>query len=154
MKPLLILLSIIFIFSSCKVNWEESEKNKILNDCRLAAEKYGFTDPEKHCDCVLRSIINRYPNPNQMENMEMGEFGEIVSECQGREIGTRIIWPEKMQKAFLDSCNTMAASQKKNNPDMYCKCVLTEIIRRYPTDDSIAGLKPAEMLEIGISCEN
>jgi len=135
------------------VEWEENEKQKILNDCRLAAAKYGFTDPEKHCDCVLRTIINRYPSPNQFENMEMGEFGEIVGECQGKEMSTRIIWPEKTQKAFIDSCLSMAKAVKKSNPEKYCKCVLDEIIAKYPTNDSIAGFKPTELYEIGIRCD-
>lgn len=119
----------------------------------MAAERYGFTDPDAHCDCVLRKIINRYPNPNQFENMEMGEFGQIVNECQGQDISTRIIWPEKTQKAFIDSCTSMATTIKMKEPQKYCKCVLEEMIRRYPTNDSISKITPEEMKEIGTSCE-
>jgi hypothetical protein len=142
------------VLQACKAEWTEREKNKIKSDCMLAAEKYGFTDPEAHCDCVLRTIINRYPNPNQFENMEMGEFGQIVNECQGQELTTRIIWPEKTQKAFLDSCSSMARGLGKKEPARYCSCVLDEMIRRYPTNDSIGKISPAEMGEIGMACED
>jgi hypothetical protein len=138
---------------SCKGEWTEKEKTKILNDCKLAAAKYGFSNPEGHCDCVLRSIVERYPDPNQFENMEMGEFGQIVAECQGKEVGTRVIWPEKTQKAFVDSCTSMARQMGKASPESYCRCVLDRVIEKYPTNDSISRLDPAVMKEIGISCE-
>jgi len=141
-----------FLYMGCTVEWSEKEKAKIKTDCLLGAARYGFTDAEKHCDCVVRTILNRYPSPNQFENMEIGEFGAIVSECQGRELSTRIIWPENTQKAFIDSCISMAKGQKNEKPEVYCHCVLDEIIRRYPTDDSIAGFNPKEMAEIGIGC--
>jgi hypothetical protein len=150
----LILAFILAALGSCKAEWSDHEKERILADCRLAAEKYGFTEPEKHCDCVLRTIINRYPNPNQFENMEMGEFGEIVNQCQGQEMSTRIIWPERTQKAFVDSCISMMKGQGNSNPKAYCTCVLEEIIQRYPTNDSIAGIKPSELAEIGRACED
>jgi hypothetical protein len=142
-----------FLFQACKAEWSDREKEKIKSDCLLAAEKYGFTDPEAHCDCVLRTIINRYPNPNQFENMEMGEFGQIVNECQGQDLTTRIIWPEKTQKAFLDSCAAMAKTMGKKEPKVYCSCVLEEMIRRYPTNDSIGKITPGEMGSIGKGCE-
>jgi hypothetical protein len=47
----------------------------------------------------------------------------------------------------------MAEKQGKKNARPYCQCVLDELIRRYPTDDSIAGINPTEMLEIGKACE-
>lgn len=149
----LLLLHSLFFLSSCKGEWTDKEKNKILNDCKLAAAKYGFTNPEGHCDCVLRTIVTRYPDPNQFENMEMGEFGQIVAECQGREISTRIIWPEATQKAFVDSCVSMAKQMGKMNPDSYCRCVLDRVIEKYPTNDSISKLDPTVMKEIGLSCE-
>jgi hypothetical protein len=146
------ILFLVFLFS-CKAEWTQEEKDKIKADCMQAAERFGFNDPVSHCDCVLRKIINRYPNPNQFENMEMGEFGQIVNECQGQEMSTRIIWPEKTQKAFVDSCSSMAKAQGKKNPGQYCRCVLEEMIRRYPTDDSLGIISPREMKEIGEGCE-
>ena len=140
-------------FSACTVEWTEKEKEKVRRDCMLAADRFGFTDKDKHCDCVVRSVLNRYPSPNQFENMEMGEFGEIVAECQGREMSTRIIWPEKTQKAFVDSCISMAKSENKKEPENYCHCVLDELIRKYPTDDSLAGFSQKEMEQIGKMCE-
>ena len=141
------------MFTACKAEWSQHEKDKIITDCKMAAERYGFTDPDAHCDCVLRKIINRYPNPNQFENMEMGEFGQIVNECQGQDMSTRIIWPEKTQKAFIDSCSSMATALKMKDPEKYCTCVLDEMIRRYPTNDSISRITPREMKEIGSGCE-
>jgi hypothetical protein len=144
----------IALFSACKTEWTERDKEKIKKDCFSAAERFGFMDPEKHCDCVLRKIMQRYPSPNQFENMEMGEFGSIVSECEGQDLTTRIIWPEATQKAFVDSCTSMATQQGKKNARPYCECVLNELIRRYPTNDSISRINPAEMKEIGIFCED
>jgi hypothetical protein len=145
--------TIVFFLTGCKAEWSQHEKDKIIADCKMAAERYGFTDPDAHCDCVLRKIINRYPNPNQFENMEMGEFGQIVNECQGQDMSTRIIWPEKTQKAFIDSCTSMAGNMKIKEPKKYCNCVLQEMIRRYPTNDSIGKITPVEMKEIGSSCD-
>ena len=155
MRPLLFFLFPFgcCLFLACKGEWTDKDKAKILNDCKLAANKYGFTNPEGHCDCVVRTIVNRYPDPNQFENMEMGEFGQIVAECQGREISTRIIWPESTQKAFVDSCTSMARQMGKEKPEIYCRCVLDQVIEKYPTNDSITKLDPVVMKEIGASCE-
>ena len=153
MKLLFSFLIVIIALPSCSVEWTDHEKEKIMKDCKMAALRYGFTDADKHCDCVLRNIINRYPNPNQFENMEMGEFGEIVAECQGRELSTRIIWPDNTKKAFVDSCISLARFQNKQQPEVYCNCILDEIIHRYPTDDSVAGFKQSEILQIGAGCE-
>ena len=143
---------LLLFFSSCKGEWQKEDKEKIKADCMLAAEKYGFTDPKNHCDCVLEKIITRYPDPNQFENMQMGEFGEIVNECQGKRSGTREIWPIETRKAFVDSCSSMARQQGKAEPKKYCTCVLEELINRYPTNDSIEGITKAELLEIGKRC--
>jgi hypothetical protein len=143
---------LVFLFS-CKAEWTEDDKSRIIKDCKLSALKFGFTNPDQHCDCVLRKIIDRYPNPNQFENMEMGEFGEIVFECSGQEMSTRIIWPERTQKAFIDSCISMAKKEGSPNPVKFCPCVLDEIIRRYPTNDSLSKIKPSEMDEISKGCK-
>lgn len=149
----IILLVTPAFFWGCKNEWSQKEKERITADCMLAAEKYGFSEPEKHCGCVLNRIMARYPNPNEFENMEMGEFGTIVLECQGKNIGTRIIWPEKTQKAFLDSCTSMASQQGKANPGVYCKCVLEEIIKRYPTNDDLSTMSGKELNEMGKRCQ-
>ncbi len=148
------LIWLVFVLLSCRTEWSDKDKEKIKKDCFSAAERFGFLNPEKHCDCVLRKIMQRYPRPNQFENMEMGEFGSIVAECEGQDLTTRIIWPEATQKAFVDSCTSMATQQGKKNARPYCECVLNELIRRYPTNDSISRINPAEMKEIGIFCED
>jgi hypothetical protein len=68
-------------------------------------------------------------------------------------MSTRVIWPEKTQKAFVDSCISMAKGQNKKAPENYCNCVLDELINKYPTDDSLAGFSQREMEEIGKMCE-
>jgi hypothetical protein len=83
----------------------------------------------------------------------MGEFGEIVNECQGKRSGTREIWPIETRKAFVDSCSSMAMQEGKAEPKKYCTCVLEELINRYPTNDSIEGITKAELLEIGKRCD-
>jgi hypothetical protein len=146
------LSALLPLFWGCKAEWQQTEKDKIKADCMLAAEKYGFSNPEVHCDCVLRKIINRYPNPNDFENMEMGEFGQIVNECQGQELSTRIIWPDNVQKAFVDSCTSMARSAGQAKPEQYCRCVLDELILRYPTNDSLSKILPRALPEISRVC--
>ncbi len=117
------------------------------------AEKYGFTDPVKHCDCVLDKIMERYPNPNEFENMEMGEFGAIVFECQGKEYGSREIWPLKTRTAFTDSCTSMAKQQGKENAKPYCDCLLEKLMEKYPTNDDLPSLDPKVMVEISKECD-
>lgn len=138
---------------ACKADWSSDEKSRIKQDCFLTAEKYGFDDPEKHCNCVLDKIMERYPNPNEFENMEMGEFGSIVMECQGIEPGAREIWPKKTQMAFLDSCQSMAKKQGKDSSGPYCDCVLQKLMERYPTNDDLGNLNPTTMTEISKGCE-
>ena len=150
---LLSILILCCLLFGCKAEWSLEDKEKIKADCMLAAEKYGFDEPEKHCDCVVNRIIGRYPNPNQFENMEMGEFGNIVLECQGKHVGTRIIWPESTQKAFVDSCTAMATEEKKANPKAYCSCLLQAIIKRYPTNDDLSSMNGKELVEMGKGCE-
>lgn len=150
---ILAFAGIVIFLAACKSEWQKEDKERIKADCMLAAAKYGFSEPEKHCDCVVSRIVNRYPNPNEFENMEMGEFGTIVLECQGKDVGTRIIWPEKTQKAFVDSCTSMATREGKPNPKQYCTCVLDEIMKRYPTNDDLSTMNGKELGEMARRCE-
>lgn len=153
MKRLPLQICLAAMLLGCKAEWQKEDKERIKADCLLAAQKYGFDEPEKHCDCVLNRIISRYPNPNEFENMEMGEFGNIVLECQGKDVGTRVIWPEKTQKAFVDSCTSMARRENKNEPKAYCTCVLEEIMKRYPTNDDLSTMNAREMADMAKRCE-
>lgn len=149
MKTTLFLILLISLLG-CKAEWSKEDQSRITESCLADACRRGITNPENHCDCILRKIIDRYPNPNEFENMEMGEYGEIVVECGGEDLSTRIIWPEQTQKAFLDSCK----SALKERPDagQYCHCVLVKLIERYPTNDSLSRINPQIMAEIGQSC--
>lgn len=139
---------------ACKSEWSPEEKSRIKKDCFMTAQKYGLETPDKHCDCVLEKIIERYPNSNEFENMEMGEFGAIVMECQGIEPGAREIWPKKTQLAFVDSCQSMAKNQGKTNALPYCECVLQKLMERYPTNDDLGSLNPKDMEEISKNCDS
>lgn len=146
------LISVVALWS-CSAEWSENDKSRILNDCKLAAERMGEKNPSQHCQCVLDKFVQRYPDPNQFENMEMGEFGAIVMECMGKEPGAREIWPQKTQQAFLDSCASMAKQQGKKNPEPYCSCVLKELMEKFPTNDDVDQLNPEIMQAISVSCE-
>lgn len=113
----------------------------------------GFSNPKEHCDCFLTSILIKYPNPNQFENLEMGEYGQLMMECQGKVNPTRIIWPERTQKAFVDSCSKMAFQMNKNRPKEYCRCVLENLMEKYPTNDDLGTINAKVMAEIGVNCE-
>ena len=150
--PFLIIL--LGMLVSCKARWSEEDKADLLKNClEQDAPRYGFSEPEKHCDCIVKKIISKYPNPNQFENMELGEYGQMVAECQGIDRSTRVIWPEDTQQAFVDSCRREA--QKLNNPDPagYCKCLLNNVMNRYPTNDSVARMDPRVLLEIARGCQ-
>lgn len=140
-------------FQSCRGRWSEEDKAELLKRCiEQDAPRYGFSEPEKHCDCILKKIIGRYPDPNQFENMELGEYGQMVAECQGIDKSTRVIWPENTQQAFVDSCKSMARQQNRPDPAGYCKCVLNGIMNRYPTNDSLEKMSPQVLREISGNC--
>jgi hypothetical protein len=156
MKPSFLpcLIIILSLFASCKARWSEEDKSALLKNCiEQDAPRYGFSDPEKHCDCIVKKIISRYPNPNQFENMELGEYGQMVAECQGIDRSTKVIWAENKQQAFVDSCRKEAAQQKRQDPAGYCKCLLNSTMNRYPTNDSLEKMDPRVLLEIARGCE-
>lgn len=146
-----IFLILLAILVGCKAEWSKEDQSRIIESCIADARIRGITNPENHCDCILRKIIDRYPNPNEFENMEMGEYGEIVVECGGEDMSTRIIWPEKTQKAFVDSCTSALKGRK--DASRYCTCILEKLIERYPTNDSLSKISPQVMAEIGQSCD-
>ena len=138
---------------SCKGEWTQEEKDGIIKTCREESVKLGISNPEETCDCVLSSILQKYPDPNQFENLEMGEYGQIMMDCQGKTNPTRIIWPENTQKAFVDSCSRMTAKMNKAKPKEYCTCVLQNLMEKYPTNDDLGTISPKIMADIGINCE-
>lgn len=143
----------VLLLSSCRGEWTQKDKDRITKDCRESAIKYGFSNPDEHCKCVLQTIMTRYPNSNQFENLEMGEFGTIMMECQGKVNPTRIIWPERTQKAFVDSCSKMAAQMGKQKPRLYCECVLKNLMQEYPTNDDLRTISAKVMAKISADCE-
>jgi hypothetical protein len=155
MKKLLLFLIVpgLIILSSCKARWSEEDKADLKKRCiEQDAIRFGFSEPEKHCDCIIKKIISKYPNPNSFENMELGEYGQMVAECQGIDRATRVIWPESTQQAFVDSCTSMAKSQGKPDPAGYCKCVLNGIMTKYPTNDSLEKMSPQVLSDISQNC--
>jgi hypothetical protein len=143
----------LFLFS-CKARWDEYDKAELLKRCiEMDAPRFGFSEPEKHCDCIVKKIVEKYPDPNQFENMEFGEYGAMVAECQGIDISTKVIWPESTKKAFVDSCTSVAKKQNKPAPDRYCQCVLTGIMNKYPTNDSLEKMSPQVLKEISDACD-
>jgi hypothetical protein len=155
MKNLLFVLFLpgLLFLSSCKARWSEEDKEVLRKRCiEQDAIRFGFSDPEKHCDCIIKKIISKYPNPNSFENMELGEYGQMVAECQGIDRATRVIWPESAQQAFVDSCTSMAKTEGKPDPAAYCKCVLNGIMTRFPTNDSLEKMPPDALREISENC--
>ena len=151
---LFLILPAFLVLSSCKARWSEEDKAKLLKRCiEVDAPRFGFSDSEKHCDCIIKKITSKYPNPNSFENMELGEYGQMVAECQGIDRATRVIWPESTQQAFVDSCTSMARSQGKTDPGAYCKCVLNGIMNRFPTNDSLEKMPPDVLKEISSGCD-
>jgi hypothetical protein len=143
----------LMLLISCKARWSEEDRERLKKRCiEQDAVRFGFSDPEKHCDCLLKKITAKYPNPNSFENMELGEYGQMVAECQGIDRATRVIWPESTQQAFVDSCTSMARTQGKSDPAGYCKCVLNGIMSRYPTNDSLEKMSPQVLNEISGNC--
>lgn len=147
------LFLVVLLLSSCRGEWTQKDKDRITKDCRESAIKYGFSNPDEHCKCVLQTIMTRYPNSNQFENLEMGEFGTIMMECQGKVNPTRIIWPERTQKAFVDSCSKMAAQMGKQKPRLYCECVLKNLMQEYPTNDDLRTISAKVMAKMSADCE-
>jgi hypothetical protein len=151
---LTLIIPALVLLSSCKARWSEEDKADLLKRCiEQDAPRYGFSEPEKHCDCIVKKIVGRYPDPNQFENMELGEYGQMVAECQGIDRATRVIWPESTQQAFVDSCKSMARQQNRPDPAGYCKCVLNGIMDRYPTNDSLEKMAPQVLKEISEKCK-
>ncbi len=155
MKNLILSLMIpgLLVLTACEARWSEEDKSALKKRCiEQDAARFGFSEPEKHCDCIVKKIVSNYPNPNSFENMELGEYGQMVAECQGIDKATRVIWPESTQQAFVDSCTSMARSQGKPDPAGYCKCVLNGIMNRYPTNDSLEKMPPDELRKISENC--
>jgi hypothetical protein len=150
---LTIIAPILLLTVSCKARWSEEDKQALKQRCiEQDAARFGFSDPEKHCDCIVKKIVSKYPNPNQFENMELGEYGQMVAECQGLDRSTRVIWPESTQQAFVDSCTSMARKEARPDPAGYCKCVLNGIMTKYPTNDSLEKMSPQVLKEISDNC--
>lgn len=85
MKRCIVLISILFVFNSCKNTWDGETKEMFHQSCMEDAVTWAPSkDKAKvYCDCVLEKIMAKYPDMNDaLEHMDSVITDPNIRSCR------------------------------------------------------------------------
>lgn len=77
-------LIIISVFSSCKqkVSWSADQQNAFYEICYAGTvENFDTVVAESYCKCMLAAIMEKYPDPESIENISTAEMEQFANDC-------------------------------------------------------------------------
>ncbi|HET8963866.1 MAG TPA: hypothetical protein VFM99_08210 [Chitinophagales bacterium] len=79
-----IFLFILFVFSSCKqqVSWSAEQQNAFYEICYVGTvNNFDTIIAEAYCKCMLAAIMEKYPDPESIENISVEEMEQFANDC-------------------------------------------------------------------------
>lgn len=153
LQKTMLAISLLLVSSAC-ARWEDHEKDDFKKQCMQGAARESFMRPEQYCDCMLEKLMVKYPNPDDMrEQMSPDELAAFALTCADSAQKDMVVWLPEVEKAFSDSCLSMAQREQKNQPEQYCSCVLENVKKQFKTSEELAKIDTKAMQAIGSSCE-
>lgn len=77
--------SAIILLSSCgggDSEWPQDQQDAFVDNCILGAEQDPAVNAEEYCNCFLDKMMKKYPKPEDVENMDMGDMMEMAEKCK------------------------------------------------------------------------
>ncbi|MBP9189380.1 MAG: hypothetical protein KBF51_07560 [Chitinophagales bacterium] len=77
-------LVIISVFLGCKqqVNWSAEQQKAFYEICYDGTvENFDTVVAESYCKCMLAAIMEKYPDPESIENISTEEMEQYANDC-------------------------------------------------------------------------
>lgn len=63
-------------------NWSASDQREFMDNCTPGASKsLGTTAATNYCDCVMRKLMQAYPNSADVGNVSKSEMSALAQDC-------------------------------------------------------------------------
>ncbi len=140
-------------------NWTENDKLAFQKNSNGFLIAHSVENPEKYTNCLLKTVMNKYPNPDDALELDQNELSVLFekSTCINDLVLVKIIsaWNEETEQMFLKNCissaqkNTMTTDEAKT----YCDCALAKTKKIIPNPQYLIALTDEEYNSILKDCK-
>jgi hypothetical protein len=61
--------------------WPQAEQDAFIENCVPGAQENTEIDAEAYCACMLEKMMKEYPEPEDVEDMDMGQMMDMAKDC-------------------------------------------------------------------------
>jgi len=61
--------------------WPQEEQAEFMTECVPQASEAEGIDAAVYCDCMLQKVMDKYPDPEDAEKLDIGEMFEMAQDC-------------------------------------------------------------------------
>lgn len=61
--------------------WPQADQDSFTENCVPEAAEAETIDAEAYCDCMLHKVMDKYPDPEDAEELGIGEMFEMAQDC-------------------------------------------------------------------------
>ncbi len=142
-----------------KQNWTTEAEQAFKENSNGFLIAHSVENPEKYTDCLLKTVMDKYPNPDDALELGQNELSVLFekSACINDLVLVKIIsaWNKETEQMFLENCmsssqkNTMTADEAKT----YCDCALAKTKKIIPNPQYLIALTDEEYNSILKDCK-
>ena len=139
--------------------WTEKNMLEFERNCVGFLESEDVENAKIYCDCLLKSSIEAYPDPEKAMELEQNDIVDLFvkSECLDDLLLIKIEdpWTEEVEQIFLEHCKTAQKGQNVSDAeaDTYCSCALEEIKKIVPNPHHVMTLTEEELAHVLEKCK-
>ena len=67
--------------SNSSGNWSAFDQKEFMDNCTPGASKTLGTGATDYCDCMLKKLMNEYPNSQDVGNVSQAHMKELATDC-------------------------------------------------------------------------
>ena len=142
-----------------KDNWTSEAKQAFQDNSNAFLIAHSVENPEKYTDCLLKTVMDKYPNPDEAMEIGQNELSDLFekSSCIDDLVLVKIVsaWNEETEKIFLKNCITSAQKNAMTAEDAksYCDCAFGKIKKMIPNPQHVITLTEEEYKTILKECK-
>jgi hypothetical protein len=150
LAPLLVL---VVLLAGCTSRWEEEERIVFLLQCQMAMYGAGEVNNVEVCDCMVKKLEARYPNPNDIDSLSGTRVAlfALAGSCRNVQIETVIDWNEQDSLKFMAGCKKWVKPGHIASVEL-CPCIYTKHKVLYPTIEKHQRIRVADYAALGREC--
>ena len=174
-KTYIFILVASFLFISCskqkkeatstpevaasKHQWTEKNMLEFERNCIGFLESEDVENAKSYCDCLLKSSIEAYPDPEKAMELEQNDIVELFvkSECLDDLLLIKIEdpWTNEVEQLFLEHCQISQIENgvSDSEAESYCSCALGEIKQIVPNPQHVMTLTEEELAHVLEKCK-